>query len=271
MSRTTIMLCILASLTVLVSIAGAQVTVYNNFGPGHGGWDYDYGMGWTVAGVNVAQQYGVEQAMAFQSTASGTVTDIWVAFFYVPLSALPDEVTMKLARNPEGLPPTPADVMEQWTITEFQSWTQWNPPIHLVGNGASHLEAGAWYWLWATGGETTWCGWCLNSNPSLTCPHTLRREGQGWLPIANETASAFRVDVGTPFQLQIAIVRHWGALRLSWNSQSNALYYNIYGSSNPSGVFELITTTPDTTWTARIDSTRGFYRITAEFEGNLRD
>ena len=39
----------------------------------------------------------------------------------------------------------------------------------------------------------------MNINSSLTCPHTLRREGESWLPIANETASAFRVDV-TPVQ-----------------------------------------------------------------------
>ena len=263
MQATAIIFCATASLMAFSAFAQ---TVYNNFGPGHGGWDYDYGMGWTVAGINVPQQYGCEQAMLFQSTAGGMVTDIWVAFFYVPMSGMPDTVTIKLAGTIQGQLPDSTRIMEQWTLAEFQSWSQWNPPIHLVGNGASHLEAGAWYWLWATGGETTWCGWCLNSNPGLTCPHTLRREGQGWLSISNETASAFRVDVGTPFQLQIAVVRHWGWLRLSWNSQSNALYYNIYGSSNPVGVFELITTTTDTTWSTRIDDDRGFYRVTAELE-----
>ena len=35
----------------------------------------------------------------------------------------------------------------------------------------------------------------MNIDPSLTCPHTLHREGQSWLPIRNETASAFRVDI----------------------------------------------------------------------------
>ena len=35
----------------------------------------------------------------------------------------------------------------------------------------------------------------MNENPSLTCPHAMRREGEKWLPVSNETASAFRVDV----------------------------------------------------------------------------
>jgi hypothetical protein len=183
-------------LVMFGTVSYAQETVYNNFGPGHEGWDYNYGLGWTVAGDSVPEQYGVEQAMGFQSMAEGTVTDIWVAFFYVPLSALPDTVTIRLAQNPYGLPPASADIMEEWSITEFESWSQWSPPHHLVGNGTSQLQEGGNYWLWAIGSETTWTGWCMNINPALTCPHTIRREGEDWLPISNETASAFRVDVG---------------------------------------------------------------------------
>jgi hypothetical protein len=124
------------------------------------------------------------------------VSDIWVAMWYVTLDAGPDVVTLRLCRNPDGLPPTPADVMEQWTLIGFGSWSQWNPPIHAEGDGSSYLEAGSSYWLWASAGDPrTWAGWCMNTDPGLTCPHTLRREGEGWLPIASETASAFRVDV----------------------------------------------------------------------------
>jgi len=178
---------------LLVSTAGAQITVYNNFGPDHDGWDYDWGLGWTVAGEDVAAQYGVEQAFTFVSTASGPVSDIWVAMWYVPLDAGYDEVTLRLARNPDNLPPTEDDVMEEWTITDFESWSGWSPPHHLEGSGASLLEEGESYWLWAIGGPTTWTGWCLNLDPGLTLPHTLRREGEDWLPIYDETASAFRV------------------------------------------------------------------------------
>jgi hypothetical protein len=198
----------------LAYTADAQTTVYNNFGPNHDGWDYTYNMGWTVSGVNVPSQYGVEQAMSFTSTADGAVSDIWVAFFYVPSSPLSDTVTIKLARNPSGGPPSPTEVMEQWVITSFESWYQWTPPIHLQGNGSSLLQTGENYWLWAIGGETTWCGWCLNINPALTCPHTLRREGENWLPIANETASAFRVDVNSASPVSVTLTPVWPPIQI---------------------------------------------------------
>lgn len=186
-----LMACLVA---LFAPAALGQVTVFNDFGPGHDGWDYNWGLGWTIAGENLTGQYGVEQAMGFTSPSTGVVSDVWVAMWYRPLDSLPDEVTLRLARNPNGQPPRPEDVMEEWLITDFDSWSQWNPPIHLEASGTSLLEAGASYWLWASGGETTWCGWCMNSNPGYTCRHTLRREGEDWLPIANETASAFRVD-----------------------------------------------------------------------------
>lgn len=187
--------CFIVALTSLAMSSNAQTTVYNNFGPGNGGWDYNYGLGWTVAGENVPAQYGVEQAMGFTATASGTVSDIWLGMWYVPIDPQVDVVTIRLTRNPNGQPPTMQDVMEEWTLTEFESWSQWNPPHHLRGKGTSYLENGESYWIWASGGDTTWCGWCMNIDPSLTCPHTMRREGENWLNINNETASVFRVDV----------------------------------------------------------------------------
>ncbi|RJP77282.1 MAG: T9SS C-terminal target domain-containing protein [Candidatus Zixiibacteriota bacterium] len=203
---TTLLRCLAgAGLILWAAVAGAQTTVYNNFGPDHNGWDYTYSMGWTVAGVNVPSQYGAEQAMGFTSTADGVVSDIWVAFFYVPFSTYPDTVTIMLAANPIGLPPEPGDVLEQWVITMFESWYQWTPPIHLAGSGAAVLAAGSSYWLWASAGLTTWTGWCLNVDPALTCPHAMRREGEPWLPIAYETASAFRVDVVPAAPVAVAL------------------------------------------------------------------
>jgi len=184
----------------MASAASAQITVYNNFaGPNHDGWDYNWGLGWSIAGPESNNDFGVEQAMGFFPTAGGNVSDIWVAMWYVPSDPQPDVVTLRLVSGEVGLPPDPANVMEEWIITEFESWYQWNPPIHLLGNGTSYLEEGRFYWLWASGDETTWCGWCMNLDPSLTCPHTLRRENEDWLPVDDETASAFRVDVIDPY------------------------------------------------------------------------
>ena len=183
------------AIVLLAATASANITVYNNFGEEHGGWDYNYGLGWTIAGENVAAQYGVEQAFLFEPSASGTMTDIWAPMWYVPIDSGYDEVTFRLVANTNGAFPTEADIMEEWVVTDFESWTAWSDPHHFTGDGTSYLEAGTSYWLWAVGGETTWCGWCMNNDPALTLPHTLRREDQEWLSVSLSTAPAFRVDV----------------------------------------------------------------------------
>lgn len=182
---------------MLTGFTGAQETAYSNFGPGHDGWDYNYGLGWTLSGDSVPEQYGVQQAMGFTSGLNGFVTDIWLAISAVPSSSYPDTVTIRLCTNPDGQAPSEENILEEWTVTGFHSWSQWNTPIHLVAGNISEIHAGADYWLWAMATDLTWTMWCMNENSSLTCPHTLRREGEDWLSISQETASVFRVDVST--------------------------------------------------------------------------
>jgi hypothetical protein len=217
-----------ASITTLLMLlhffAVGQMTVYNNFGEGHDGWDYNYGLGWTISGDSVESQYGVQQAMEFQSTEDGVVTDIWVAISRVPMSSPADTVIIRLCENPTGMPPDTADIMEEWTLTSFASWSQWNTPHHLVGNGTSILEEGHSYWLWAIGNDETWTMWCMNEDPAFTCPHAMRREGENWLSVSNETASAFRVDLA----LNIGIENNYGSLDDFTLSQN---YPNPFNSS----------------------------------------
>jgi len=175
----------------------AQQSTYSNFGAGHDGWDYNYGLGWTIAGDSIEAQYGVEQAMGFEPSVGGFVTDIWVAISYVPMSSGADTVIIRLTDNPNGLPPDTSDILEEWILTDFSSWSQWNTPIHLVANNTSLLNVGHSYWLWALAKDDTWTMWCMNENASFTCPHTIRRENENWLSVSDETASAFRVDVST--------------------------------------------------------------------------
>jgi hypothetical protein len=183
------------AVAVCVPLAAANVTVYNNFGPEYDGWGYNWGLGWTIAGENVDEQYGVEQALAFTPSESGSLSDIWMPVWRVPFETNPDIVTIRLVTNPNNLPPQPGDVLEEWTLTEFPGWSDWAAPHHLESLNAPYLEAGQSYWIWAIGGETTWCGWAMNPEPTYTMPHTLRREGQDWLGITNDTGSALRVDV----------------------------------------------------------------------------
>ena len=51
-----------ASITTLLMLlhffATGQMTVYNNFGEGRDGWDYNYGLGWTISVDSVENNYG---------------------------------------------------------------------------------------------------------------------------------------------------------------------------------------------------------------------
>ena len=50
---------------LLGATAGAQVTVYNNFGDDYDGWAYDTSLGWSIAGEDLTfpSQFGIEQAI----------------------------------------------------------------------------------------------------------------------------------------------------------------------------------------------------------------
>jgi hypothetical protein len=175
-------------LAASVSTATSTTTVFDNFGPE---WDYNTGLGWTVAGPESGNDFGVEQAMGFVPEVGGIMVDVWVAMAYVPFDHGPDVVTLRLATDEDG---QPGVVLEEWIFTEIEDWNQWNPPLHGEGSGSSLLEAGTLYWLWAVANDSTWVMWNMN-NVGDVGPHTLRREGEDWLPVSQETRSAFRVDV----------------------------------------------------------------------------
>lgn len=184
-----------AAVAGFAASSAAGDIAYNNFGPDRGGFDYNWGIGWTVAGPNNGSgQFGVEQAHIFNAGVGGELSDIWVPIWRVPFSAPADEVTVHIA-TVSGANPTPGDILESWTLTSFESWSDWSAPHHLESAGGITLNAGEDYWIWMEGGDTTWTGWAHNVDPALTLPHTLRREGQNWTNIFDETAGALRVDV----------------------------------------------------------------------------
>jgi hypothetical protein len=184
------------TLGVLCGTAAADVTVYNNFGPDYEGFDYNWGLGWTIAGDNNPSQYGVEQAHLVTPSDSGPLSNIWVPIWRVPFSTEPDEVTIHIAENTNDAHPLAADIMESWTLDTFPSWTDWAPPHQLESVLGPQLDAGSTYWIWMEATvDTTWCGWAHNPDPALTLPHTLRREGEDWLSLGNSTAGALRIDI----------------------------------------------------------------------------
>lgn len=181
----------------------SQRTIYNSFGSERDGWNYNHEFGWTVAGDDVPGQYGVEQALAFDASISGVVSDIWMAVWCVPNAPGADEVRVRLTSNEDGRPPGPDDVIEEWILTDFETWADWSTPHHLKGKGTSRIEEGKSYWLWLVGSETTRCGFSMNEDHTITCPHTLRREGEDWLPVSDETTCAFRIDLFDGYGLSV--------------------------------------------------------------------
>ena len=179
--------------TILFSPVANATIVFNNFGPAQNGFDYTTGLGWTVAGTLSDNPFGVEQAMGFVPTASGILSDVWVAMGFIPRDPqAPDEVTLRLTLDAGG---SPGIVLEEWVFELIDPLNQWNPPIHLRGSGNTFISSETLYWLWALpSNDVTWGAWNLN-NINDVGAHTLRREGENWLPVANETRSAFRVAV----------------------------------------------------------------------------
>ena len=47
----------LAVIALAVALPVSALTIHDNFGPDHGGFDYNWGLGWTVAGADVPAQF----------------------------------------------------------------------------------------------------------------------------------------------------------------------------------------------------------------------
>jgi hypothetical protein len=168
---------------------GSKTTVYDNFQPD---WVSRYSGGWALAGKYGGNRFGVEQAMGFTPTQSGKLSDIWVGLSRGPTDRV-KEVVFKISPDSGG---RPGAVMESWSVTDsVVEWGQKAPPHHLIGTGKTNLAAGTSYWVWATAEDSTALSWNFHVEAAFTCPHTLKRDGQDWLPNSKETCSVFRVDV----------------------------------------------------------------------------
>ncbi len=165
-------------------------TIFDNFEPD---WRYNTGLGWAVSGKHSQNIYGVEQAMAFVPAETGILSDVWVAFSFIDSPGrIAKKVIIKVATS---INDQPANVLEQWEISDFTPFGEWRPPIHLTGNSNTQLRAGTLYWLWATADDSTFVGWNLVTDHTVLSPHTLRREGEDWLRVYLETSSVFKIDI----------------------------------------------------------------------------
>ncbi len=177
------------------ALADDPVLAYNNFGPGNGGFEYETGMSWLIAGFFTGFYY-VEQAQTFTPTESGYLSDIYVgltvAFVY-------DEGTIKLAPD-LGAPPSDADVLESWVVSDLPSngGGAPRPATQLVSVERPYLTAGQSYWIWISAADGSSAAWGEN----VTAAHGPMAQrgyvnyvGYVWEDMGDQILGALRVDV----------------------------------------------------------------------------
>ena len=114
-----------------------------------GDWEYTIGLGWGVSGPNSEGLYGIEQAMGFRPQRTGRFLRAYFNFSCQYKSSAKQAI-LKLAEDNNG---QPGDIMEQWIITDFKTWSQYNEPDMVLSDVAPTLEAETLYWLWGLWSE----------------------------------------------------------------------------------------------------------------------
>ena len=178
-----------ATVVVLSTVASAQVA-FNDFGAGHGGFDYFIGIGWTVSGQ--ANGSGLqEKAMQFTSSATGIVADVILP---MNLSSGSGNVQIQLVNDSGNT--VGSTVLETWTMGTTGTFGNWNPPATLMGDGSASLASLTKYWLVARveNEQTSNLGAAWNMNNINASGLIALNGGSGWTYQTN-APGAFRVDV----------------------------------------------------------------------------
>jgi hypothetical protein len=172
-------------LTFCLPTANAQITVFDTFGPS----DSDAGYG---QGVSNSQTL----AYQFVPTASGNVSDIWIAASqYTGANAI-EVALMTDSSN------SPGTVLKTWTFYDKLS-SSGSTVLHGTGGIVAVISEGEAYWLAATvpSGYTTSTGWQANVYDSLV-GRMAYKSSTGfdgpWNSSTGQILGAFRVAVSEP-------------------------------------------------------------------------
>ena len=173
----------------------ATATVYNNFGPGSGGFEYETSMCWMIAGHYSYFIY-VEQAQSFTPSETGHLTDIYVGLTEV-LGV--NECHVKLAPDYGG-PPSEDDVLETWVLYSgdlpLGGGGEPRPATRLVSYDHPLLTAGQSYWIWIAVDEGSSAAW--GENVTGATGHMMQCVYEyvyTWEDMGAQTLGAMRVDV----------------------------------------------------------------------------
>lgn len=171
------------------------VTVYNNFGPGNNGFEYETSMSWLIAGFFTGFNY-VEQAQSFMPGESGYLSDVYVGLMEAFLF---DEGTIKLAPDMGGLP-SEDNILESWVINDLPSngGGEPRPATHFLSTEHPYLTAGQTYWIWISAEDGSSAAW--GDNVTGAIGHMAQRGyvnyvGYVWVDMGSQTLGALQVDI----------------------------------------------------------------------------
>jgi len=180
-----------APFVIFSSLASAQVA-FNDFSSDTYSATFGYNplTGWTIGGASSA--VGIfESANQFVSGATGTVSDLILATGLVSGTGNLDVSLVSDNSNTVG-----GTVLETWVTPESGSFSSYNPPTVLTGDGTASLVSGTTYWVMiTTDGEANsnvWAAWDFNDAGvnGLDAYNT----GSGWNYQA-ASLGAFKIDV----------------------------------------------------------------------------
>jgi hypothetical protein len=193
--------CAVLLLACGAAVAWPDITVFNNFGPGSGGFEVYTGWSWMLAGIGSGFD-PVQNAQWFSPTDGGPLSDVYLGL----RSVIPPyrDGFVKLCVNNDFEPPTDADVIEQWvvpasTIASLPFAGLQGAPLHLVSAVEPTLQAGETYAFWIgfdNNGNAAWA-------PTIYSDLSARRQRTinpytadwQWQDLTYDRGGALRVDV----------------------------------------------------------------------------
>ena len=168
------------------SSAGAQLVVFNNFGPGD---TYD-----TTTGLTEGVM-GVIQGVQFVPSASGKLDKIELALSLVQGT---NSALVYLVGDSSGQPDT-GNVLEIWTTNSMGPIGSNNPLLVFPSVWHPMLSNGTPYWIYVdvTAHPATWAVWNWNTTGGMGNLATSFNYGWSW-SVSPQTQGAFRVTVKGP-------------------------------------------------------------------------
>jgi|GEM_PF-5222234 len=185
-----------------VAAGAAPITVFDNFGPGNGGFEYNGGTSWLIAPGGGFPP--VQQAQQFTLGESGALSDIYLGLTQlIPHNG--NTVRVRLTDN-SGPNPESSNLIEQWTIVNAPSQAG-TSVVHLQSILAPVLNAGEQYWIWIEGVSGPGVGgfgggshrWGYNTTGDMQIMQ--QKNVDGVLPLLQwrdqvlSTAGAMRIDI----------------------------------------------------------------------------